>query len=437
MTMLNRLRERHASGQPPIRVAITGAGLIGRGMARQVDITPAMRPALIVNRTTDRAVETYALLGRNRSDIVVSDDPAELANAISSDRPAVTSNVDALAELPMLDVVVEVTGAVEYGAKVATNAIANGSHIIMMNAETDALVGCALRRRADEAGVVYTNSDGDQPGVLKRLYNYVQGIGLDVVAAFNCKGFMDRFATPETIRPWAIKQNTSLPMTTAFTDGTKMNIENAVLANATGLVPEVRGMHGIKTDIEHALSDCTAVLETHGVVDYTLGGNFGGGVFIIGHGDDPVFIQPYLQYLKMGGGPYYLFFRGYHLCHFETPLTIAEAVLDHQPTIAPLDTPITDVVTIAKKDLAAGDTLDGIGGYTCYGEIERHDAARDLLPIGLTEGARLTRAVSKSDPIPFDAVELNNDSILMQLRREQDAGAATSSQTTARRAASV
>lgn len=420
MTMLNRLRERVASGEPPIQVAITGAGLIARGMARQIEITPAMRTALIVNRTVEHALDCFEKLGCSRDDIVVSDDPKALSRAIESHKPAVTSSVDVLAELPAIDAVVEVTGAVEYGARVALNAIANRSHVIMMNAETDALVGCALRHRAEQAGVVYTNSDGDQPGVLKRLYNYVEGIGLDVVAAFNCKGFMDRHATPDTIRPWAIKQNTSLPMTTAFTDGTKMNIENAVLANATGLVPDIRGMHGVSTDIEHALDDCMAAIQHHGVVDYTLGGDFGGGVFIIGHGDDPVFIQPYLQYLKMGGGPYYMFFRGYHLCHFETPWTIAEVVLDRQPTIAPLDVPITDVVTIAKKDLASGDTLDGIGGYTCYGEIDRYADARGLLPIGLAADVKVTRPIAQGDAIALDAVELDDESLLMQLRREQN-----------------
>lgn len=420
MTIFNRLQQRESDGQPPIQVAVTGAGLIGRGMVRQINLTPAMRTALIVNRTVDRAVETFALLGHPRSEIVVSDRPAELAEAISRSRPAVTSNVDALAALPMLDAVVEVTGAVEYGARVALNAIENRSHIIMMNAETDATVGCALRRRADQAGVVYTNSDGDQPGVLKRLFDYVAGIGLDVVAAFNCKGFMDVHATPDTIRPWAEKQNTSLPMTTAFTDGTKMNIENAVLANATGLMPQIRGMHGIRSDLEHALRDCMAAIETTGIVDYTLGGDFGGGVFIIGRGDDPTFVQPLLQYLKMGPGPEYLFFRGYHLCHFETPITIAEAVLDHQPTIAPLPRPVTDVVAIAKRNLAPGDELDGIGGYTCYGEIDRYENCRDLLPMGMTESVRITAPIRQGDAIALAAVEFDDDSLLAGLRREQD-----------------
>jgi predicted homoserine dehydrogenase-like protein len=272
---------------------------------------------------------------------------------------------------------------------------------------------------ADEAGVVYTNSDGDQPGVLKRLVEYVDGIGLEVVAAVNCKGFLDAYATPDSIRPWAERQNTSLPMTTAFTDGTKMNIENAVLANATGLVPEVRGMHGVTTEPATALVDCLAVFGNRGLVDYTLGGDFGGGVFVIGYGVDPVMIQPYMKYLKMGDGPNYLFYRPYHLCHMETPLSIAEAVLDGEPTIAPRAEPVAEVIAIAKRDLRAGERLDGIGGYTCFGRIDEVDNAHGLLPIGLTENVLLTRPVQKDAPVPLEAVELDDSSLLMQLRREQ------------------
>jgi len=419
MSPLRRLIHRQRQGRV-ISVAITGAGFIGRGMVYQVDQTCGMRTALIVNRTVERAVEAYALAGRKRADIVVSDDFGTLQSAVTAGRPAVTSRAEMLRDLAGLDVVVEVTGAVEYGARVALYAIEGGKHIVMMNAETDATVGCALKHRADEAGVVYTNSDGDQPGVLKRLCEYVAGMGLELVAAVNCKGFMDVQATPETIRPWAEKQNTSLVMTTAFTDGTKMNIENAVLANATGLLPDVRGMHGVATTCEHALRDCLATFRRSGVVDYTLGGDFGGGVFVIGRGDHPTMVRPYMQYLKMGAGPYYLFFRPYHLCHFETPLTIAEAVLDHEPTIAPLGRPRVEVVTMAKDDLRPGDVLDGIGGYTCYGEIDDLANAAGLLPMGLAHGAQVTCPVGRGCPIPLEAVDLGQDSLLMKLRGHQD-----------------
>jgi predicted homoserine dehydrogenase-like protein len=419
MSLFSRLRKR----EDTIGVAVTGAGLIGRGTVRQVDLTPGMTTRLIVNRTAAHGVEAFIASGRGRADIVVSDNEMELQLAIDAQRPAVTTSIEPLATLRGLDAVVEVTGAVAYGAEVALRAIDGGRHIIMMNAETDATVGNALKRRADAAHVVYSNSDGDQPGVLMNLIAYVEGLGFDTVAAINCKGFMNVHATPDTIRVWAEKQNTSLPMTTAFTDGTKMNIENSVLANATGLLPDVRGMHGVDSTLATAIDDCMAVFGRRGLVDYTLGGDFKGGVFVIGYGDDPVMLQPYMQYLKMGAGPHYLFFRPWHLCHFETPLTIAEAVLDHEPTIAPLDTRMTEVVTIAKRDLNAGEMLDGIGGFTCYGEIDTAENARDLLPIGLADNVRLTRSIPQDEPIPLNAVELDERSLLVQLWREQAATA--------------
>ena len=418
MTMLNRLRKRQQRGET-IQVAIVGAGLIGRGIVRQVNVTPGMRPALIVNRTVKRAIDAYIACGYQASEILVSAEVGEVQQAIRAGTPAVTDQLGVIADLPELDVLVEATGAVEYGAEVAMCAIRNRKHVVMMNAETDATVGPQLKQLADGAGVVYTSSDGDQPGVLMRLVEYVQGIGLDIVAAVNCKGFMDAYSTPDTIRPWAQRQNTSLAMTTAFTDGTKMNIENAVLANATGLVPAMRGMHGITTEQSTALADCLAVFGRRGLVDYTLGGDFGGGVFVIGYGDDPVMIQPYMQYLKMGDGPNYLFFRPYHLCHMDTPLSIAEAVVDHEPTIAPRCEPVAEVITMAKRDLRAGERLDGIGGYTCFGRIDVVENALGLLPIGLTENVLLTRPVRKDAPVPLDAVELDNNSLLMRLHCEQ------------------
>ena len=419
MTLFKRLAKRQAKGAS-ISVAVAGAGLIGKGVVRQVNLTPGMHTALVVNRTIEHAIEAFTLAGRESSEIIVSDDLRELQAAIDANRPAVCTQLEAIRDLEGIDVAVEVTGAVEYGAKMARCAIEGGKHVVMMNAETDATVGCALKQLADEAGVVYTNSDGDQPGVLMRLIEYVQGIGFEIVAAVNCKGFMDVNATPDTIRPWALKQNTSLPMTTAFTDGTKMNIENAVLCNATGLIPERRGMHGVKTDLANALADCMSVFRKHGIVDYTLGGNFGGGVFVIGHGDHPQMVQPLMKYLKMGDGPYYMFYRPYHLCHMETPLTIAEAVLDREPTIAPLGRPIVEVVAVAKRDLQAGELLDGIGGFTVYGEVEVAERAHGLLPVGLADHVRIARSIRKGEPIPMSAVQFNDDSVLLSLRTRQE-----------------
>jgi predicted homoserine dehydrogenase-like protein len=367
---------------------------------------------MVIARSPAQAELALRAAGHDPSQIVTSDDPSVLSQAISDGRVTVSTDPRVLIEVPDVEVVVEATGDVSYGALVSLSAIGGGKHLVSLNYETDATVGPLLAAIARSRGVVYTGSDGDQPGVMMRLYDYVRGIGLDVVAAVNCKGFLDRHATPETIAPWAESQGTSPKMTTAFTDGTKMNVENASVANATGLTPEKRGMHGVETTLSHALEDFKVVLNETGVVEYTLGGDFGSGVFIIASGADPELAAPYLSYLKMGLGPWYLFFRPWHLVQFETPLSIAEAALDGMATIAPGDRLVAQVVAMAKRDLSAGHAIDGIGGFDVYGEIDTADNAAGLLPIGLADQCVATRAVQSDRPIALDAVELSHSPLV-------------------------
>jgi predicted homoserine dehydrogenase-like protein len=311
---------------------------------------------------------------------------------------------------------------VEYGARCAMSAILHKKHFVSLNAETDATVGPILKQKADQAGTVYTNADGDQPGVLMRLIEYCRGCGFEVRCAVNCKGFMNIRATPDSIKEWAVKQNTSPRMTAAFNDGSKMNIELNVVCNAANLLPAKRGMVGVKTDLKNAIKDFQAspALRTDfGTVDYTLAGDFAGGVFVIARAEHPEMVKPYLRYLKMGDGPDYLFFRPYHLCHIETPLSAAEAVIYREPTIAPLGAPIAHTIALAKRDLKAGEVLDGIGGFTVYGELESAGKAHGLLPIGLTDNLTLTRDIPMDQPIPLDAVDLDESSLLVKLWREQ------------------
>jgi len=422
MTHLFReLQRREAKGEP-IRAAVIGAGFMGKGLVYQLSKMPGMHPALVVNRSPEKAIAAYVESGYKREHILISDDPAKLAAAVAEKRPAVSTAPEIAGSISTLDVVIEATGAVELGAREALACIANKKHFISLNAETDGTVGCLLKRKADHAGCVYSNADGDQPGVIMRMVEYVRGCGFEVLAAVNCKGFMNVDATPDSIKEWAVKQNTSPRMTCAFTDGTKMNIEQGVVCNATGLVPAKRGMIGVKTDQKNAVKDfeATGVLSAQrGIVDYTLGGDFGGGIFILARGKNREFVQPYLKYLKMGDGPNYLFFRPYHLCHIETPLSAAEAVIYREPTIAPMGKPVAHTITLAKRDLKAGDVLDGIGGFNQYGELDVAEYTQGLLPIGLAENVRLTRDVKKGDPIPESAVELDEQSLLVKLWREQ------------------
>lgn len=427
MTHLFRQLQRRQERGQAIRVGVIGAGFMGRGLVYQLSRMAGLFPAIVVNRTIDKALAAYRAAGFNAADVVVSENPKVLAEAVFRRRPAATTCIEAAASIPAVDVMIEATGHVGLGANAALQCIWQQKHFVSMNAETDATVGPLLKRKADQAGVVYTNGDGDQPGVMMRLIEYCRGCGFQVRAAVNCKGFMNVRATPDSIMEWAIKQNTSPRMTAAFTDGTKMNIENNVLANASGLVPCRRGMTGVTTDLRNALKHFQAsgaMRGERGVVDYTLGGDFGGGVFVIARAEHPEMVQPYLKYLKMGDGPDYLFFRPYHLCHVETPLSAAEAVIYGEPTIAPMGRPVAHTIAIAKKDLKAGESLDGIGGFAVYGQIDEAEKCGGLLPVGLADEVKLVRDVPADRAVAVDDVELDESRLIVRLWREQQRMAA-------------
>jgi predicted homoserine dehydrogenase-like protein len=378
-----------------------------------------MHPALLVSRTIERGLENWALIGHRFDEIVVSDEPELLARAIDAERPALSTRAEVIPLIDSIDLVVEATGAIDYGAKVILESIVAGKDVVSMNAEVDATIGFLLHQVAKERGVIYTIADGDQPGVLLRHIEFVAGMGFQIAAAVNCKRNLDVRQTPDDSRAYARRDNTSLLMTTAFGDGTKMNIENAVVANATGLTPDCRGMHGVRTTLENAADDIMAALSGPGAVEYTLGGDFAAGVGVVGFHERPEFVGAYMRYFKMGEGPYYFFFRPYHLVHLEVPLTIAEVSLDRIPLSFVNERPVAEVIAVAKRDLNSGERLDGIGGYTCYGQIDTVDRAKGFLPIGLAEHAKVTRAIPRDHPIEMDAIELNLEAHIVRMRNQQ------------------
>jgi predicted homoserine dehydrogenase-like protein len=416
MALLARLAE-HAAERRDVAVAVVGAGFMGRGLIRQISLTPGMRVALVVNRRPEVAVEALAAAGL--ADCAESDEPSTLADAIGAGRPAVTGDPAAV-ELDGLDVVVEATGALTYGARVILAALRAGKDVVSLNAELDATVGRLLHAEADRTGAVYSIADGDQPGVLMRQIEFVAGMGLEIVAAVNCKRNLDVHQNPDDSRPYAERDRTSIAMTTAFGDGTKLQIENAVVANLTGLVPDRRGMHGVETTLERAVEDVTRTLSRRGAVEFTLGGDFGGGVFVIGRSEHES-TRHYLRYSKVGEGPDFLFFRPYHLMHFEVPRTIAQVALDRRPLGRPVGAPVAEVIAIAKRDLEPGEQLDGIGGFCCYGHVDIAEEADDYLPIGLAEHGRVVEPVRVDEPVPLSAVDLDEGAELVGLRRRQEA----------------
>lgn len=412
--------EQRALAEPDIAVAVVGAGFAGRGVVYQLERSVGMRPALVVNRTAQRAVDAYVMAGWSPGDVVVSDDPIILGEAVSDGRPAVTSSPEAVPELAGIQMVVEATGALGYGAQAILGCLQAGQDVVSLNAEVDATVGHLLHDTARRNGTVYTIADGDQPGVLLRQLEFVHGMDFEIAAALNCKRNLHVHQNPDDSARYSARDGTSVAMTTAYGDGTKMQVENAVVANLTGLVPDRRGMHGIRTTLATAVQDVLAAVSRRGVVDFTLGGDFAAGVFVIGRAPEPEVAGPYLRFLKMGDGPEYLFFRPYHLVHLELPITVAEVALDRHGLGVPAGEPVAEVVAVAKRDLAAGDQLDGIGGFDCYGHVDTVQRAAGLLAVGLSAHARMTRPVLRDEPIPLDAVELDAGADIVELRRRQD-----------------
>ena len=415
------LEKREQEGKP-IRVGLVGAGYMGRGIALQIQkYVKGMKLVAISNRTLSEAERAYREAG---GDIVKrAETVTELEEIISQGRLAITEDAMLLCEAQGIDALIEVTGTIEHSAHVAMKAIENKKHVILMNAELDATVGPILKLYADRAGVVITTSDGDQPGVIMNLYRYVKAIGCTPVLAGNMKGLQDPYRTPETQKGYAEKYKQKPQMVTSFADGTKVSMEMAVVANATGFKAGQRGMYGprcghVKDAVD--LFPMDQMLEG-GLVDYVLGAEPAPGVFILGYNEDPIQKQ-YLNYYKMGDGPLYVFYTPYHLCHFETPLTVARAVLFNDAAAAPLAGPVCDVITVAKCDLKEGDILDGIGGFTCYGMLENSWICRGehLLPMGLSEGCRLSKNIKKDQVITYSDVEVPPNRLCDKLREEQN-----------------
>jgi predicted homoserine dehydrogenase-like protein len=413
------LRRREAAGEP-IKVAMVGAGAMGRAIAYQVNHhVPGMEVVAIANRRVDHALEAYRHAGHERVEEVTDADA--LAAAVDAGLPAVTDDAALLCGADGVDAIWEVTGAVEFGCHVALDAIAHGKHLVTMNAEMQGTVGPALKRRGDAAGVVVTDSDGDQPGVMMNLYRFVRGLGVRPVLLGNLKGLHDPYRNPTTQEDFARRKGLTPHMAASFADGTKMSFEMALVANATGLRAGVTGLHGFDAAHVHdaaALYPLDQLLDI-GLVDYLVGAEPAPGVFCLGTVDAD-FQARWLELYKLGDGPLYTFYTPYHLCHLEAPTTVARAVLFGDAAVTPHVGHVVDVVATAKRDLSPGDALDGIGWYDTYGQCENADRVRDerLLPMGVAEGCRVARAVAKDAILTYDDVELPDGRLVDELRAE-------------------
>jgi predicted homoserine dehydrogenase-like protein len=421
----SELKKREAQGNP-VRVAMIGAGFMGRGIALQMaNFVQGMRLVAIANRHLDGARRAYQEAGVENCEAVETVN--QLEDLIAHGTPAITENAMAVCQADGVDAIIEVTGAIEYSTHLVLEAINHAKHVVLMNAELDGTIGPILKVYADKAGVVVTNADGDQPGVIMNLYRFVKSIGVKPVLCGNIKGLHDPYRNPTTQEAFAKQWGQKAHMVTSFADGTKISFEQAIVANATGMKVARRGMFGPTvesgTPIKEvaALYPLEAVLDGPGIVDYVVGAEPGPGVFVLGTHDHPR-QQHYLNLYKLGTGPLYCFYTPYHLCHFEAPLTAARAVLFNDAAITPTHGPCVDVVAAAKIDLKAGQTIDGMGHYMTYGLAENSDIVKTdkLLPIGLAEGCRLLGDIPKDQVLTYKDVELPGGRLCDRLRQEQN-----------------
>lgn len=422
------LRRREGEGRP-VRVGMVGAGFMARGVARQVrHALPGLRLVGIANRTVAKAVDVLRAAGHD--EVREVDDAEQLARAHAEGVPAAMQDPALLYASGLVDVLIEATGAIEFGAHVLTGAIAHGTDVVSMNAELDATVGPLLQHRARAAGVVVTGADGDQPAVQLNLVRTVRALGLTPLVCGNVKGLQDRYRTPATQARYAAQWGQTPEMVTSFADGTKISFEQALVANALGFtiartamvgpefgghVDDLRGVFLREVGLER-------LRELGGIVDYVVGASPSPGVHVLAVNDDPE-REVYLRYGKLGDGPLYSFYTPYHLTALEVPLSVARVALfrDHVVTSLP-EPPRVDVVACAKRDLRAGEQVDGIGGFMTYGVCERAGmaAADGLVPIGVLEGARLKRPVKRDAFLTRDDVDLPEDRLIVALRAEQD-----------------
>jgi len=418
----NALKAREQQGKP-IRVGMVGAGFMGQGLTNQITHSvPGMRMAAVYNRRPERAQHVFRYSGLDN--IVMAGSQVQLDQAIRQGQPAVAEDPFMMCRSGEIDVIVDVTGSVEFGAHVILEAFKHGKPVVLMNAEVDATIGPILQVYASKYKVILSACEGDEPGLQMNLVRWVKGLGLIPRVIGNVKGLQDPYRNPTTQQGWAERWGQNAAMVTSFADGSKISFEQSIVANATGFKVRSRGMsRGLKYDGSimdiHRLYDLDEIRAVGGIVDYTVG-PAGVKIFCLAEHADPK-QRHYLNLYKMGEGPLYPFWVPYHLVHFEAPNAIARVVLFGDNVAPPLEGPVVEVCAVAKRDLAAGEVLDEYGMYTTYGEAVNTEemSAMRYLPEGLVEGCKMKRAVAKDQVLTYDAVELPAGRLADRLRAEQ------------------
>lgn len=417
----------YAEARGPITIGLAGAGQMGTDIVVQVALMTGVRIGAICERMPQNAIDAVLMAGHDRAAAVSADTAAAVDRAIEAGAIAITGDYRAMCESGRIDVVIDATGNPNAGTEVALAAMAHGKHVVMLNVEADITIGRFLKAEARKAGVVYTGAAGDEPAAALEVIAFAQSLGFEIVAAGKGKNNPLNFnAVPADYAEEAARRNMNARMLVEFVDGTKTMVEMVAIANATGLVPDVPGMHGpAATREELAQVLCTredgGVLSRSGVVDYTIGKGVAPGVFCIVKPRHPRVLERMID-LKVGPGPCFSIFRPYHLTSLETPLSAVRAVIHRRPDMEPLDRPVAECAALAKRDLAPGETLGKIGEIDYRGFSMTWSDAREAnaVPIGLAERAKVLKPIKAGERLTYDNCAVDEDLAVTRIRRRLD-----------------
>ena len=420
------LARRHEDGKP-IRVCIVGAGEMGTDLVTAIRQMRGMEIASIVDRRLVSAKPAMKIAGYDDDTGVICDTAASITKTIEQKNiPIVQDAHEAIAH-DLVDVVIDATGVPEAGAELGMATLNAGKHLVMMNVEADVTVGAIMQDTAARQGLVYTVGAGDEPSSVMEMYDWVTALGYPVVAAGKGKNNAFKIdAVPDDYREEAERRNMNPRMLVEFVDGSKTMVEMCCIANATGLTPDKPGMHGPDCGLDELHNvlcpiDEGGLLIKKGCVDFTVGKGVAPGVFVIADMRHHR-VRERMNDLHLGEGPYYTFYRPYHLTSLEVPLSAARAVMYGTSDMKPLPRPVAEVCALSKKDLKAGDTLDFIGETSYRSWAMRADEARDAgaIPVGLLDKGRVLNDIPKGKLITRHDVAVNMDTPLYRLRAQQD-----------------
>jgi predicted homoserine dehydrogenase-like protein len=423
MIIVDKALKARAEQGNPVKVAILGGGFMAQGLTNQiVNSVPGMNMAAIYSRKPQKAIHVLNYSGLENPIEAITQ--SQLDDAIRAGKPAFTQDVMLLARSEHVDLIVDTTGSVEFGAHVLLEAFKHGKDVVLLNAELDATIGPILQTYADRHGVILSACDGDEPGLQMNLYRWVKGLGFTPRVMGNIKGLQDPYRNPSTQKEFAEKWGQNPAMVTSFADGSKISFEQAIVANATGMVVKSRGMSRgaeYKDDVMKIgkLYDIEELRRLGGIVDYVVGTPLT-KVYCLAEHPDPK-QQHYLNLYKMGDGPLYSFFLPYHLVHFEVPNAIARVALLRDSIARPLGGPVVEVCAVAKRDLKMGEILDDYGMYMTYGEAVNAEemSNKRYLAEGLVEACKLKRDIAKDSVLTYHDVELPPNRLADQLRAQQ------------------